>query len=480
MPSVKKNLVWNVILTISGYLFPILTFPYVTRVLGAENLGIANFAMSIVDYAILFSTLGLASIGNRYIPQCNDNKDERNKVFSGLVSLHILLSLLILIIYTICVITIDQLREQYMLYIVGVTKIVMNIFLVEWLFQGMQDFRYITVRSIIIRFLYVIGIFACVRTSRDYDIYFYVTIATTVINAVINWRYTKRFVSFKFSLSFAKKYIYPVFSMGFNKILLSLYENLNVMVLGFACSAASVGYFTTATKLYSIFLSLLNAYNGVFVPHMNSLLGKGDIEGFKRIVKTSLSLVAIVSIPITIVGIILANEIIYLIAGSGFEKAVFPFQIILIQVSLVGFAQIFENQILLSLKKFKEVLICTSVSTLLSVLILAIFVPSHAEVGSAYAVAIPHVLECSLLYYYAKNILSIEFPFRDFIQNIIICIPIALICLWVHSFIDNYITILILSCTVSIVYYLPMQYYVIKNAYIRQMIDNIFAKIKRI
>ena len=93
MASVKKNLGWNILLTVSGYLFPLITFPYITRVLGADNLGITNFALSIVDYAILFSTLGLVTIGYRYIPQCNDDINKRNHVFNHLVTLHLILTL---------------------------------------------------------------------------------------------------------------------------------------------------------------------------------------------------------------------------------------------------------------------------------------------------------------------------------------------------------------------------------------------------
>ena len=170
MSSLKKNFAWNGILTISGYLFPLLTFPYVTRVLGAENFGIANFAMSIVDYAILFSTLGLATIGYRYIPQCNDDRESREDVFNHLVSLHIIMTGIILVIYTVCVFVIPQLSSNKPLYFIGATKIIFNIILVEWLFQGMQDFRFITLRTLLVRSLYVVAVFLFVRKSSDYDI----------------------------------------------------------------------------------------------------------------------------------------------------------------------------------------------------------------------------------------------------------------------------------------------------------------------
>lgn len=466
MSTIKNNLGWNVLLTVSGYIFPLLTFPYITRVLGAGNLGLANFALSVVDYAILFSTLGLGSIGFRYIPQCNDNIEQRNHVFNHLVTLHLILSICILIIYTLCIFLIPQLYEHKLLYFVGVSKIIMNVFLVEWLFQGMQDFRYITIRTLVIRLLYVIAIFLCVRKSEDYDIYFYLTIAQVVVNAIVNWRYTRKYVTFKLSIRGCRSYLFPVFSMGINRILFSFYSSFNIIYLGIKCADANVGYFVTATRLYGIFLSLLTAYNGVFVPYLNSLYGKGDMQNFKHYISYSFSIVAILSIPIGLGGIVLAPEIIRLIAGEGYEPAILPFRIVMIQMLFVSAAQILENQILLSLKKFKEVLICTSISTLLAVIILFVFVPQYAEVASAYAVAIPHVIEAILLYYYARKALDFKFPGKDFLMSALLSIPLVLICLVAKKAAPNYIISLIVAVPSSVFLYFIMQCFIIKNEFI--------------
>ena len=472
MISVKKNLSWNILLTVSGYLFPLLTFPYVTRILGADSLGLSNFALSIVDYAIIFANLGLATIGCRYIPQCNENIEKRNYVFSHLVTLHLVLSCIILVIYIGCVFFVRQLYEHKVLYFVGIAKIVSNVFLIEWLFQGMQDFRYVTIRTLIIRSLYVISIFLFVRHKEDYDIYFYLTIAQVVVNAFINWGYSKRFVKFRFSLLGCREYVFPVFSMGINSILLSFYNTFNIIFLGMVCDDASVGYFVTATKLYAIFLSFLSAYNGVFVPFLNSLFGRGEMEQFKKYVKYSFSIVILLSIPIVVGGIILAPEIIRLLAGPGYDRAVLPFQIVMIQVLLVGIAQILENQILLSLKKFKEVLICTSISTAIAILILFTFVPKYAEVASAYAVAIPHVVEAVLLYYFAKKSIDIKFPVLSFLRNVLACLPIAAICLIVRTLPINCFWVIVIAGTISVIYYFVMQYFVFKDEFVLSQLDR--------
>lgn len=466
MPSVKRNFGWSLLLTLSGYIFPLITFPYVTRVLGAGNLGLANFAMSFVDYAVLLSTLGLGYIGCREISQNSGNKELVQTIFSKLISLHILMTLVILSIYVPCVFFIPEFSSHKQLYFVGILKILTNILLVEWLFQGFQDFQYITIRSLILKVLYVVGIFVFVQSEDDYDSYFYISIAQISLNGLINWRYSRKYVSFRLHFRGCLRYFIPVLSMGLNLILFSFYSSFNVLYLGMKCSPEAVGYFTTSTKLYGVLLAVISAYNGVFVPYLNHLYGQGEMLKFKDTVEKSIPLVCMASLPIITLGILYAKEIILLIAGEGFERAVLPFQIVMIQILLVGLAQIFENQILLSFKRYKDILVCTVSSVVLAFLIIVLFVPQYAEVASAYAVAIPHIVEAVLLYYFVKKVIDISFPIKAFLKDLIACIPIAIICFSARALFENYVVTLLVASVISVIYYFAVQFYVLRNEFL--------------
>lgn len=461
--SVKKNILWNLLLTMSGYIFPLLTFPYVTRVLGAGNLGIVNYALGIVDYAVLFSTLGMSMVGVRYISQCGDDTKRRNDVFSSLVTLHAILSFIVLAIYLTCIWCIPSLTAHEELYYVGAAKIIFNVMLVEWLFQGMQDFRYITLRTMLIRTLYVIGVFAFVLSRDDYAAYFYVTIAQVAVNALVNWRYSRRYVHFRFRLSGLREFVLPVLSMGINMILLSFYTTFNVIYLGSVCNEEAVGYYTTATRLYAILLSVITAYNTVFVPHLNELYAREELQQFRETVTKSIHLVSLVALPIITIGTCLAPQIIRLVAGAGFERSVLPFQIILIQVLLVGLAQILENQVLLAFKKFREILICTATTTTLAALIIVAFVPTHAEVAAAWAVAIPHILELAILFYFSQKAIRFDSSTRTILRNAIVCLPIVGICLLTSHYFDHYLATLFIAGPISVLYYAAMQLWVVKD-----------------
>lgn len=474
--NVKKNLGWNILLTISGYLFPMLTFPYVTRILGPANLGTVNFTLSVVDFAILFSTLGMWSVGIRYISQFSDDPAKRSNVFSNLVSIHLVLSFIIAVVYVSLVVILPNLSEYRKLLFVGTSKIILGVFLVEWLFEGMQDFRYVTLRTLAIRMLYVLSVFLFVRDSNDYDIYFYETIAMTFVNAIVNWRYAHNYVTFKFSLSGSKMYLFPLFSMGLNGILLSFYNTFNVLFLGLVSGNASVGYFTTATKLYAIILSVISAYNNVFIPYQNSIFARGEYEKFSSSISKSMAIVCKLSIPVIIGSVIVAPELIWVIAGPGYEKAILPFRIIMVQVFFVGCDQILENQILLTYKKFKNILTCTVITTALSALILFLFVPIYGEIAAAVAVAIPHIAEFVLLYYYSHKCISFEFTFKGCIINILYCIPIAVICYFCQHLFTNQLLILVVSFFVSVIYYILIQLFVVKD---KDLLNVIHRKINK-
>lgn len=475
MANLKKNLIYNVLLTISGYIFPLLTFPYVTRVLGAENIGIVNFAFSIVDYFVLFSTLGLTIIGLREIARSHDRK-QRNNGFSQLVSIHLLLSFIALIIYLLCVLFIPSLNEYKALFWIGGSKIILNVFLVEWLYRGLQNFKYVTLRTIFTRTLYVIAIFIFVRDRSDYIIYFIITMAQVLINAGINWNYSHKFVSYSFTLQGAGKFIIPLISWGTNMILLSFYTTFNVMYLGLISGALSVGYYTTATKLYSIILSMLQAYNGVFIPYLNSLYSQGKIEEFKKTISKSFHIVSIMSIPLVVVFFVLAPEVIDVIAGKEFIPAILPFRIVLFQILIIGISQITNSQILLSLKKDKEILISTICGTATSVIILLVFVKEYAEIAAACAVTFSHLIEFLFLLYFAKKNLKFNIPVRSFLEIAMYSIPMIIVAYITKSLLSNSLLILLITGAICAIYYAFILYFVKKDEIVRKYVNTAISK----
>ena len=193
-PSVKRNFVYNGILTLSNYIFPLIVYPYVSRVLGVSNIGICNFVDSVVHWFILFSMMGMTILGNREMAAIGNDRERRSKAFSELIVLNLVTTFLAAAGLLVAMYTVPKLIVHQDLLYVGVVKLVFNLFLMEWFFMGMEDFKYITNRSILVKCLYVISVFLFVREASDYKIYYALTVSVVVVNALINSVYIRKFV----------------------------------------------------------------------------------------------------------------------------------------------------------------------------------------------------------------------------------------------------------------------------------------------
>ena len=137
--SVKKNFAFNSVLLVSQYIIPLVVFPYISRIFGVEKIGLVNFVDSIVNYFILLSTLGLTLVGMRETAKNRNDRPKLNKVFSELLTVHVSMTVVVLVIYVIAIFTYDKFKENQVLYLIGASKLLFNVFLIEWFFSGMEN-----------------------------------------------------------------------------------------------------------------------------------------------------------------------------------------------------------------------------------------------------------------------------------------------------------------------------------------------------
>ena len=198
--GLKKNIGFNLILTFANYLIPLIVYPYISRVLEVDNIGLCNFIDNIINYFILFSMAGISSYGVREIARCKDNPQKLSNVFSSLMTLNIILTGIALIALTLSTAYISELRENRQFIAIGSIKIIFNIFLIEWFYQGLENFKFITIRTLIIKTAYICGVFLFIKEKSDVLIYFGLLTLTTVLNSIINFTYSRKFVKITLSL----------------------------------------------------------------------------------------------------------------------------------------------------------------------------------------------------------------------------------------------------------------------------------------
>ncbi len=474
--GIQKNFVYSGILTVSNYVFPLIVFPYISRVLGVENVGICSFIDSIINYFIIFSMLGISAIGIRETAAARTEPSRLGKVFSSLITLNGLFTAVLLVVLLVCTQWIDRLYEHRQLMYVGAFKLLFNFLLMEWLYTGMEEFRYITERSLIVRVLYLIAVFTLVKAPTDYSVYFALTVGLVVVNALINMVRSRRIVRYRFRDVNLKKYLKPYVTLGVYMILTNLYTAFNIIFLGFASTDSEVGYFSTAYKLIIIFQAVYTAWTNVVMPRMSSLHSDNDEEQFNRLVHISMSVLLCLSVPIVIAGMIFSRDIILLVSGRCYEPAALPLRWLMPLIFIIGYSQILVMQILIPCKADRFLACVSGICAVVCILLNAWLVPRFHAMGSAVAWLSSEVCVLFIAQTYVTRRFGIRFPFRILLQNVAIYLPAVVLCLLVRHFVtDAFFLHFIVASVLLLAYFVAVQCLYLKNPFVLAKLHALHA-----
>lgn len=462
MTSLKKNVVYSTILTCAGYVFPLITYPYVSRVLGVTNIGTCNFVDSIINYFSIFSMMGIGTIGVREIAACGNDVAKRSKVFSNLFWLNATATLISSAVLLIAIFTVSQLYEYRTLMLIGFVKLATSFLAIEWFFRGIENFRYITVRSLVVKCLYVVAVFIFVRDSNDIIAYYILSgVFITSINAFLNLNYARKFVRILVHGITFKPYLKSFFILGFYMILTSMYGTFNTVFLGFEGGTKEVGYYSTATKLFTIILSLYTAFTTVMMPRMSSLLSEGKVQEFKDKLNTSNDLLLAFTIPLALIGFIYSPEIILIISGRGYEGAITPMRVIMPLLFVIGYEQILVIQTLMPLKKDRSIFLNSVAGAVTGIILNLLLVPFLKSTGSA---IVWLCSELAVLLSAQRNVTKytgIRFPFKRLTYFVMLSLIPVSACLAVKVLTSS--ILLRLSVLVAVcAYYFYMYVYIAK------------------
>ena len=463
MPRITTNFIYNVALTLSTYLINLVLFPYVSRVLGVDMVGKVGFVNDTIGYFSLFALMGIATVGIREIAACGEDRERRSRVFSSLMALVGIMTAVVMAVYLGSLFVVNRFQADRNLFIIGTGSLLFTSMLIEWFYQGLENFRYITIRSILVKLVYAAAVFLTVRHPEDYQLYFLLTVGAVVVNAIINIGYSRRFATLSFRNVDLKAYLKPVFSLGLYKIMVSMYTTFNVIYLGFVAADAEVGYYYAAKKLFYILLGLFSAFTAVMLPRMSSLVEKRQEEEFHRKIGQTFDLVFAIGIPLTLFLVVMTPQIIGLMSGPGYEGAVLPMRIISPVLLLSSMAQIWVIQVLMPLKQDRIILLSSAIGAVTGIVINILLVGRLGAVGSAI------VLLCSEL---AGNLLSfifavrkgyLQFPLKQAGIFILGAIPYVLCCLPGFLITGNF-PALAVSAVLCLLYFFLFNFVIYKDS----------------
>lgn len=454
--GIKKNILYTSVLTTSNYIFPLITYPYVARILGVTNIGLCNFIDSIINYFIIFSMMGVSIMGTRQIAIEKESNEGLSKTFSSILFLNGIFTLASLGILIVLTFIIPELYSNRELMWFGALKLISNFLLIEWFYKGLENFKFITIRSIILKIFFVAAIFIFVREKDDYIIYYLLTVLMITGNALINIIYSHNFTRFKIKFISITKIIKPFIILGIYIVLVSLYTTFNTVFLGFISNDTEVGYYTTATKLYSILLALYSGVTTVLMPRMSNLIAQEKWDEFKRLISKSTLLLFQFTFPLIIFCDIFAPQIILLISGPGYDGAITPMRIIMPLMLIIGYEQIQVIQCLMPMGKDKIVMWNAFIGAVVGVILNITIVPHLKSAGSALTWFVAELVILLLSQFYLKKYLKISFPWAKFTKLLIYYLPLIGILVLFYSLLSSlpYWVILIINGCICLGYFI--------------------------
>lgn len=461
--NIKRNFIYNVILTLSTYVVNLILFPYITRVLGVEQFGVIGFIRQTVYFFTLFATLGIGIVGVREIAVCGDDLKRRTQVFSSLVTLSVITTLITSAVYVGAIFIIPKMHDNLPLMLIGLSQLIFNTLLFEWFFRGIEHFRYISLCSISIKTIYIISVLTFVHSSEDYIIYFALTCGTVVVNALINIVYIRKWVGFSFADIRIKNYISPLLRTGSYTIITSMYTTFNVIYLGIVNTDTEVGYYFAATKIYTIILGIYTAFTNVMFPRMSQLISQHDDKSIKHNLEISFDILLMFAYPIIAFCIIMGPELIMLLSGEGYEGAIVPMQIIIVLLLVVGICQIIVMQIVIPHNEDNTLLKASIMGACVGIICNIIFVKELGAIGSAIVLL---VSELSVFVFYAAYLHKshiFDIPYRKIVKQAVVGIPYVIICLGCSVADVHIVWRLAASAALCIGYFVVLQLFILKT-----------------
>lgn len=467
--GLKKNLISNVVLTTSSVFISFITFPYVTRTLSATNMGNVLFIDAFTQYFIIFSSLGIPFYGVREIAKLSGKPEEQSRLVVSLVSLQFGLAVLFSVIFISLGFFIPSLKANSGLVILGCLSILSTSFSIEWFYQGIENFTYITKRSLIIKAISVIAIFLFVKKINDNYIYYLIMFAVIFFNAALNFGnyLIKFFKTFQHRVKY-KPHLRPLIILFSINVSVSVYTIMDTILLGLFTDPISVSYYSIPLKLVKIIWVVVGGFSVVLIPRVSKYYSDGNILEASDLLKKSLSLVFLLTIPFAFLCLFYTREILFIVFGTEYLNAAMSLRILSVVPLIIGICNVFGTQFLLPIGHEKKILHATIFGLITSLLLNLLLIPRFKYVGSSIACISAEAVVCIYVYLKAKAKVNIQIDFSLLKLIMISCLISIISGFLLRIYLTN-IVLLVVLCVVYALVFIALQFLVFKNQFINYL-----------
>ena len=475
--SIKKNYIYNLIYQTLTLILPLITTPYLSRVLGSEPIGVYSYTFSIVSYFILFGSLGVSLYGQREIAYVNEDVKKRKKIFWEIVSCRFVTIFFAIIVYFI---TLASSGDYAVYYRIWLLELVAAAFDISWFFQGMEDFKKTVIRNVIVRLASVTLIFVFVKNPEDLIKYITIYSIADLVGNLSLWRYLpKYFKGIKIGKIKPFYHLHAIILLFIPQIANQVYNLLDKTMIGkIITDKSEVGFYEQGQKVIRVLLTLVTSLGIVMIPRMASTFASGNKAKIIEYMKRSFKFVFFLAFPIVLGLISVSKSFVPLFFGDGYDKVVTLLIVISPTIILTGMANVIGTQYLLPIKRQKEYTITITLGLIINFFLNYILITYYDSVGASIATVISELIVVIAQLYVIRKDIKTKHILKLSIPYIFASLVMFAITMFEGSVLETSTkTLIIQIATGGIVYVLML--WLLKDEFLKMFLDKAKTILKR-
>lgn len=475
--SITKNYIYNLIYQVVVLILPLITAPYISRVLGAENIGIYSYTISIVTYFILFGSLGIAIYGQREIAYLQGKPGEYSKTFWEIVILRFITISISMIIFYFTFVQNGQYAVYYRILLLELFATCLDI---SWFFQGLEEFKKTVVRNTIVKIISIVCIFTFVKTSNDLFKYFIIYVGSTIIGNVSLWlylpRYLKRIDAKRLNVF---RHLKATFVLFIPQIAVQIYTVLDKVMIGtIIVDKSEVGFYEQSQKIIKMLLTIVTSLGTVMVPRMANTFINGDNKKIQEYLKRSFNYVFFISIPMIFGVIAIADNFVPLFFGEGYEKVIILMSVISPILLIIGLSNVIGTQYLLPTKRQKEYTISVIIGAIVNFCINMILIKKYGALGASIGTVLAEIVVTITQFIFVRKDINLIRIIKLSFKYILAGFVMFIICLLIKEVIKNSLICITVQVISGIIVYV-ICLILLKDKFVLNIINKVKNKIKK-
>ena len=479
--SLGLNAFLNGLRSVLNIIFPIITFPYVSRVLSVGELGKYNWSSSFVSYFLLIAGLGIATYAVREGAKFRNDRNEISAFASQVFSINVFSTIISYILWCLCVLIFPKVQSYSTCIYIFSIQIVFTTLGTEWIYSIFEEYTYITARSIVFKILSVVMLFIFVRSKGDYLNYAGITVFSAVGSNILNYLHARKFCTIKFTIKIDwKEHLKPILVIFASSVATTIYLSLDTTLLGLINSNYVVGIYSVSTKMYNIVKQLIAAVLTVTIPRFALLWGRHRYREYRNLLLQISNVLALISIPAAVGVYMLAPQIVVLLSSAKYIRAVSSLRLLCPALIFSIFSWIFTSCVLIPAKRENKVLVITVISAVANLTLNILLMPSLKENAAAITTSLSEAISMTLGIWYSRDVIKGLYK-KEFWKDVLLytlgSLAIVAICYAGSILFTSTMAIILFDIILSIVEYVLILLGM-KNKFAFDVLEHILVRFK--